>query len=97
MDHKIPPTVQAYNVVVLACARSGTKTYMNEALRLARQMLDSHRDARGISAFRPDEKTLCALLEGTKRIEDLGRARWIGGDGERRKGGRRSKQGGCGN
>ena len=77
VDHKIPPTVQAYNAVILACARSGTKTYVNEAFRLARQMLDSHRDARGISAFRPDKKTFCALLEGTKRIGDLGRARWI--------------------
>ena len=37
----------------------------------------SHRDGRGISAFRPDKKTFCALLEGTKRIGDLGRARWI--------------------
>ncbi|KIM41828.1 hypothetical protein M413DRAFT_445040 [Hebeloma cylindrosporum] len=77
VDHKIAPTVQAYNAVILACARSGTKTYVNEAFRLARQMLDSHRDARGISAFRPDKKTFCALLEGTKRIGDLGRARWI--------------------
>ena len=77
MDHKIPSTVQAYNAVILACARSGTKTYVNEAFRLARQMLDSHRDARGISAFRPDKKTFCALLEGTKKIGDLGRARWI--------------------
>jgi hypothetical protein len=40
-------------------------------------MLDSHRDARGISAFRQGKKTVCALLEGTKRIGDLGWARWI--------------------
>jgi hypothetical protein len=77
VDHKIAPTVQAYNAVILACARSGTRTYVNEAFRLARQMLDSHRDARGLSAFRPDRKTFCALLEGTKRVGDLGRARWI--------------------
>jgi hypothetical protein len=51
VDHRIPPTVQVYNAVILACARSGTKTYVNEAFRLARQMLDSHRDARGISAL----------------------------------------------
>ena len=40
-------------------------------------MLDSHRDAHGFPAFRPDVKTFCALLEGAKRIGDLGRARWI--------------------
>jgi len=76
-DQKIIPTVGSYNAIILACARSGTKTYVNEALRLARQMLDSHRDAHGFPAFRPDRKTFCALLEGAKRIGDLGRARWI--------------------
>lgn len=77
MDQKIMPTVGAYNAVILACARSGTKTYVNEAFRLARQMLDSHRDAHGFSPFRPNKRTFCALLEGAKRIGDLGRARWI--------------------
>ncbi|KAF8154238.1 hypothetical protein B0H34DRAFT_773588 [Crassisporium funariophilum] len=77
VDHKIMPTVGSYNAIILACARSGTKTYVNEAFRLARQMLDSHRDAQGFSAFRPDRKTFCALLEGSKRIGDLSRARWI--------------------
>ena len=77
IDHKIMPSVGSYNAVILACARSGTKTYVNEAFRLAKQMLDSHRDAFGNSAFRPDKKTFCALLEGAKRIGDLGRARWI--------------------
>ena len=76
-DQKISPTVGSYNAIILACAKSGTKSFVNEGLRLARQMLDSHRDARGFSAFRPDMKTFCALLEGTKRIGDLGRARWI--------------------
>lgn len=77
VDQNISPTVGAYNAVILACARSGAKTYVNEAFRLARQMLDSHRDASGHSPFRPDKKTFCALLEGAKRIGDLGRARWI--------------------
>lgn len=77
MDQKITPTYGAYNAVILACARSGTKTYVNEAFRLARQMLDSHRDAHGFSPFRPNKGTFCALLEGAKRIGDLGRARWI--------------------
>jgi hypothetical protein len=53
------------------------KTYVNEVFRLARQMLDSHQDARGISAFRPGKKMFCTLLEGTKRIKDSGRAKWI--------------------
>ena len=77
VDQKLMPTTGAYNAIILACARSGSKEYVNEAFRLARQMLDSHRDARGFSEFRPDKKTFCALLEGTKRIGDLGRARWI--------------------
>ncbi|PPQ83219.1 PPR2 [Psilocybe cyanescens] len=76
-DHNISPTVASYNAVILACARSGEKSYVNEAFRLARRMLDTHRDARGLSAFRPDLKTFCALLEGSKRIGDLARARWI--------------------
>jgi hypothetical protein len=77
VDQNITPTVGAYNAIILACARSGTKTYVNEAFRLARQMLDSHRDAHGRSPFRPNKRTFCALLEGAKRIGDLGRARWI--------------------
>ena len=76
-DQKITPTVGSYNAIILACAKSGTKSFVNEGLRLARQMLDSHRDAHGFPAFRPDIKTFCALLEGAKRIGDLGRARWI--------------------
>ncbi|TFK36519.1 hypothetical protein BDQ12DRAFT_686552 [Crucibulum laeve] len=77
VDHRIVPTRGAYNAVILACARSGEKQYVNEAFRLARQMLDSHRDARGKAAYRPDRGTFCALLEGAKRIGDLGRVRWI--------------------
>ena len=77
VDHNIKPTLGSYNAVILACAKSGEKTYINEAFRLTKQMLDSHRDARGFSAFRPDRKTFSALLEGTKRIGDLARARWI--------------------
>ena len=76
-DQKITPMVGSYNAIILACAKSGRKTFVNEGLRLSRQMLDSHRDAQGFPAFRPDFKTFCALLEGAKRIGDLGRARWI--------------------
>ncbi|PPQ77260.1 hypothetical protein CVT24_009903, partial [Panaeolus cyanescens] len=77
VDHKLVPTTGSYNAIILACAKSGTKTYVNEAFRLARQMLDSHRDAKGISPYRPDRSTFRALLEGTKRIGDLGRTGWI--------------------
>jgi len=71
------PTTGAYNAVILACAKSGLRRYVSEAFRLAKEMLDSHRDAEGRGAFRPDRKTFCALLEGAKRVGDLARARWI--------------------
>ena len=77
VDRRIPPTVGAYTATILACARSGSKIYVNEAFRLAKEMLDSHRDARGRCAFSPDSHTFSALLEGAKRIGDLGRVRWI--------------------
>jgi len=77
MDRRMTPSAGAYDAVILACARSGRKTYVNEGFRLAKEMLDSHRDARGISAYRPSRRTFCALLEGAKRVGDLARARWI--------------------
>jgi hypothetical protein len=77
IDHRITPTAGAYNAAILACACSGSKVYVNEAFRLAKEMLDSHRDARGRGVFRPDSRTFGALLEGAKRIGDLGRVRWI--------------------
>lgn len=77
VNHQLTPTAGAYNAVILACAKSGLKRYVNEAFRLAKEMLDSHRDAKGKTAFRPTRKTFCALLEGAKRIGDLARARWI--------------------
>ncbi|KAH9964881.1 hypothetical protein BC827DRAFT_1185755 [Russula dissimulans] len=77
VDREIPPTAGAYTAAILACARSGSKVYVNEAFRLAKEMLDAHRDARGRGAFRPDSHTFRALLEGAKRIGDLGRVRWI--------------------
>jgi hypothetical protein len=77
VDKKIKPNVYAYNAVILACAKSGLKRYVNEAYRIAKQMLDANRDARGRSAYKPDQRTFLALLEGAKRINDLERARWI--------------------
>ena len=77
VDNQIPPTSSAYNAVILACARSGRVEYVNEAFRLAKEMLDAHRDARGESLFAPELRLFCALLEGAKRVGDLPRARWI--------------------
>ncbi len=77
IDKGIPPTADAYTAVISACARSGQKAYVNEAFRLAKQMLDGHRDAYGNPSFRPDQKTFGALLEGAKRTGDLAKVRWI--------------------
>ncbi|KAJ7054742.1 hypothetical protein C8F01DRAFT_1162743 [Mycena amicta] len=77
VEQKLTPTVGSFNAVILACARSGRKLYVSEAFRIAKQMLDSHRDASGRSAYLPDRGTISALLEGAKRIGDLSRTRWI--------------------
>ncbi|KAJ7578536.1 hypothetical protein C8J56DRAFT_1060001 [Mycena floridula] len=77
IEKEIPPTLGTYNAVILACARSAETIYVNEAFRLAREMMDSHRDAYGRPRFEPSRKTFCALLEGAKRLGDLGRTRWI--------------------
>ncbi|KAI0369283.1 hypothetical protein BV20DRAFT_968143 [Pilatotrama ljubarskyi] len=77
VDKGIPPSAAAYTAVIYACARSGEKPYVNEAFRLAKEMLDGHRDAYGNPAFRPDRKAFGALLEGSKRIGDLAKVRWI--------------------
>lgn len=47
IDHRIRPTAGAYNAVILACAKSGLRRYVSEAFRLAKEMLNSHRDAEG--------------------------------------------------
>jgi hypothetical protein len=77
VDKNIPPTTYAYNAVILTCARS--KKFALEAFRLAREMLNSHRDAYGEIPvrLRPDKATFGALLEAAKRLGDLPRARWI--------------------
>ncbi|KAI0076980.1 hypothetical protein K474DRAFT_1662214 [Panus rudis PR-1116 ss-1] len=77
VDHKIAPTADAYTAVILTCARSGSNSYVHEAFRLAKEMLDANRDAHGNMMFTPDRKLFKALLEGAKRIGDLGRARWL--------------------
>lgn len=77
VDKQMLPTAGAYSAVILACARSGSVDYIHEAFRLAKQMLDAHRDARGQSLFRPDRRLYNALLEGAKRLGDLPRVRWL--------------------
>ncbi|KAK0189676.1 hypothetical protein F5146DRAFT_1051997 [Armillaria mellea] len=77
IDNNIAPTVASYNAVILTCARTRDKKYVHEAFRLAKEMLDSHRDAHGELLYVPDQHTFLALLEGAKRIGDLSRTRWI--------------------
>ncbi len=50
-DRAVEPNTSAYNAIIYACARSGEKQYVQQALRLAKEMMDAHRDASGRSAF----------------------------------------------
>ncbi|KAJ3994991.1 hypothetical protein F5050DRAFT_1695180 [Lentinula boryana] len=88
IEKNLVPTSDSWDAVVLACARAGSgsrgrdgltkrREYVNEGFRLARQMLDSNRDAYGNPEYVPSKKTFCALLEGAKRVGELGRTRWI--------------------
>ena len=77
VDNNIPPTRGVYTAVILACARSRETKFVNEAFRLAKEMLDGHRDALGRASFTPNNALFGALLQGAKRIGDLARARWI--------------------
>ncbi|VDC07242.1 unnamed protein product [Peniophora sp. CBMAI 1063] len=77
VDNGVEPTQAVYNAVILACARSGSQSYVTEAFRIARQMLDARKDARGQAQFRANIDTFTALLEGAKRRGDLARTRWI--------------------
>ncbi|TFK48318.1 hypothetical protein OE88DRAFT_1664830 [Heliocybe sulcata] len=77
VDRGIEPTLQAYNAVIAALTATGEREYMTEGFRLAKEMMDGGRDARGVPRFLPDEHTFIALLEGVKRMRDLPRVRWI--------------------
>ncbi|RPD77124.1 hypothetical protein L226DRAFT_360122 [Lentinus tigrinus ALCF2SS1-7] len=77
VDKGIPPTAASYTAAIYACAMSGEKLYVGEAFRLAKEMMDGHRDAYGTPAFVPDRRTFSALLEGAKRTGDLAKVRWI--------------------
>lgn len=74
-DAGYAPTVGAYNAIILACARSSE--YVGEAFRLAREMLDGHRDAYGYPLMPATQETFDALLVAAKTRKDLPRARWI--------------------
>ena len=47
VDRGIPPTMDAYNAAIFACACSGNKLYVGEAFRLAKEMIDGNGDAYG--------------------------------------------------
>ncbi|KAG1807843.1 uncharacterized protein BJ212DRAFT_1385770 [Suillus subaureus] len=81
LDAGIVPTKGAYDAVIRACGKAGGE-WVHEAIRFARQMRDRFggssstvggEDLQGISGPR----TWTALLDGCKRVGDLGRARWI--------------------
>ncbi len=82
---KIVPQSEEYDAIVRAL--SSTKTEYLEAFELLRQMIARHQDAVLVpfedapssawSRYVPTVATFTALLEGTKRAGDLGRARWI--------------------
>ena len=77
VDNNIPPTREVYTAVILACARSRETKFVNEAFRLAKEMLDAHRDALGRPIFTPNRALFSALLQGANKIRNLPRARWI--------------------
>ncbi|BGO90400.1 hypothetical protein NBRC10512_004115 [Rhodotorula toruloides] len=68
-DNGLPPSELAYNGVIRACARDGTREYYHEALRFMRRMLDDN--------VKPSRHTFHAVLEGAKKHGDLARARWM--------------------
>ncbi|KAG8969028.1 hypothetical protein FRC03_004702 [Tulasnella sp. 419] len=85
VDHKIPPTRDAYNAVIRACARSRDKAFAYEAFRLAKELVETHNSIEADTveeqsikdSLRPNIDTFSALLEVTMRTGDLARARWI--------------------
>ncbi|KZV86444.1 hypothetical protein EXIGLDRAFT_653277 [Exidia glandulosa HHB12029] len=75
VDQGLEPTVDAYNAIILSCARN--PAYLMEAFRLARTMMDSSRDANGVPHLSPDYHTFIALLQSAKRMGALARVRWL--------------------
>lgn len=68
-DNRLPPSELAYNGVIRACAREGSREFYYEALRYMRRMLDEN--------VAPSRHTFHALLEGARRHGDLARGRWM--------------------
>lgn len=81
LDAGIAPTKGTYDAVIRACAKAGGE-WVSEAIRFARQMRDrfggssSEVDGEGLQGV-GGPRTWAALLDGCKRVGDLGRARWI--------------------
>ncbi|KIJ47256.1 hypothetical protein M422DRAFT_164275 [Sphaerobolus stellatus SS14] len=77
VDNGILPSKYTYNALILACARS--KDHKLDAFRLARQMINTYRDAEGKIPTRlvPDRHTFLALLDAAKRMGDLSRTRGL--------------------
>ena len=75
VDKCIALTTAAYTAAIYACSCLCEKLYVGEAFRLAREMLDGHRDAYGQPAPVLDRRTFCALLEGAKHVGDLAKVR----------------------
>lgn len=69
------PSVFSYNAIISVCARS--RKFTGEAFRLAREMLNAHRDAFGRPLLAPNRYTFSALVEAAKTRGDLSRVRWI--------------------
>ena len=77
VDCGMLPTMDTYNAVIFACACSGNKLYVNEAFRLAKEMIDGNHTAYGKPSLAPDLCTFCALLEDAKHVGSLVKVRWI--------------------
>lgn len=81
-ENALQPHGETYSILIKALAR--VKGYYFHAFRVLRQMLEVHQaslsrivqEGRG-TGYEPTTGTFNALLEGTKRSGDLGRARWI--------------------
>ncbi|KAG8989172.1 hypothetical protein FRB93_003733 [Tulasnella sp. JGI-2019a] len=86
IDNRLRPTVDAYNAVMLTCARSPKRQeFAHETFRLGKQLLDEYRHMSATSPeaaeakrqMRPTLETFKAMLESAKRTGDLARGRWI--------------------
>lgn len=75
VDKRMAPTTEAYNAIIALAARS--KSTALDATRLAKEMIESGRDAQGRPAMPLTKDAYIALLEAAKRLGDLRQARWL--------------------